>query len=84
MIDPVQFALEIEGYSSAHLQRSSSTIFANNETRKNVRVLKLLKHELEINPHEMIPAIRKNVQQTKMQNKTQARTGNHQTWERFR
>lgn len=37
-----------------------------NEKKESVRVLKLLKQELEINLHQMIPAIRKNVQQTKM------------------
>jgi hypothetical protein len=86
MIDPVQFALEIGGIFIGAFAAPEFDNFREqrNEKKESVRVLKLLRHELEINLHEMIPAIRKNAQQTKMQYKTQARTRNHQTWDRLR
>ena len=68
MVGLVQFAPEIGGVFIGAFAAFEFDNFRErqNEKKDSVRVLKLLKHELEINLHEMIPAIRTNVQQTKM------------------
>jgi hypothetical protein len=68
MLDLVQFTLEIVAVFIGAFAAFEFDNFGErqNEKRESVRVLELLKRELEINLHDMIPAIRKNLQEMKM------------------
>ena len=68
MVDFAQFALEIVGVFIGAFAAFEFDSFRErqNEKRESIRVLRLLERELELNLNEMIPAIRKSVQQMKM------------------
>jgi len=68
MVDLVQFALEIVGVFIGAFAAFEFDSFRErqNEKKESIRVLRLLERELELNLNEMIPAIRKSVQQMKM------------------
>jgi len=68
MVDFAQFALEIVGVFIGAFAAFEFDSFRErqNEKRESIRVLRLLERELELNLNEMIPAIKKSVQQMKM------------------
>jgi hypothetical protein len=68
MMDLVQFALEILGvfigaFAAFELDKLRE---GQSEKRESVRVLKLLKRELEVNLHDKIPAMRASLREMKM------------------
>jgi len=68
MVDLVQFAIEIVGVFIGAFAAFEFDSFRErqSENKESVRVLKLFKHELEVNLRQMFPEIRKGLRETRM------------------
>ncbi len=69
MVDVTEFVLGIIGVFLGAFAAFEFDKFRErqNEKKQSVRVLELLRRELEVNLQEMIPAIRKNVEESKLE-----------------